>query len=256
MLAAYFLRLSWIMRIFLMLGDGGALVFGALRPIHAPATRLGCVVTGFGTGKQPAVRGLGGEFAGSGCVTSSQPCSASISETTCRVHRKHRLFSSSSIVYSCDHWLYSKALRSKYFVLLVVCSIAYFSPLLFGTPLAITVTRGYMLMGTYFLVLGTAVVLDRLVQMKALGRSLGTVTLVCFLLTLWGTVESIFGRDELVDPSGVKIQRGAIPPDPGSKAAGFLVRKYVKNEEKVLAIHGSIEPPNLFTISTGRNTHF
>jgi hypothetical protein len=65
-------------------------------------------------------------------------------------------------------------------------------------------------------------------------------------VTLWGTVESIFGRDELFDPSGVAIKYGGIPQDPGSKAAGFLIRKYVKDSEKVLAIHGAVEPPNLF----------
>ena len=72
MLAAYFLRLSWLMRILLMLEDGWGMGLWCTATDHAPATRLGCVVTGFGTccsGKQPAVRGLGGEFVGSGCVT-------------------------------------------------------------------------------------------------------------------------------------------------------------------------------------------
>jgi hypothetical protein len=59
-------------------------------------------------------------------------------------------------------------------------------------------------------------------------------------------VESIFGRDQLLDPSGIKVKRGGIPPDPGSKAAGYFIRRYVKDSEKVLAIHGAVEPPNLF----------
>jgi hypothetical protein len=142
--------------------------------------------------------------------------------------------------------LCSKVIRSKYTILFTICGAAYLAPLFFGTPPGITSIRGYMLMGTYFLLLCAAVVLDKLLVTKPSRTFLIFITSACFFLTSWGTVESIFGRDALIDPSGIKIDRGGIPADPGSKAAGFLIRQYVKDSEKVLAIHGAVEPPNLF----------
>ena len=67
---------------------------------------------------------------------------------------------------------------------------------------------------------------------------------ITFVLTLWGTVETVFANDSLVDPSLVEFAWGGIAPDPGTKAAGYVVRKYVLPEKKVLAIHRAIEPPN------------
>jgi hypothetical protein len=104
--------------------------------------------------------------------------------------------------------------------------------------------RGYMLLGTFFLVLCTALVLDKLANEYR--RPIVILISLCFLTTLWGTVESIFGCDQWLDPSFVKIERGGIPPDPGSKAAGYLVRKYVSPAVKALAIHRAVEPPDLF----------
>ena len=140
----------------------------------------------------------------------------------------------------------SNRIRSEYTVLFTVCGTAYLAPLFLGTPPGVTVVRLYMVIGTYFFVLCTAIVVDKLVSVKPFSRRVVSVASVCFFLTLWGTVETIFGRDELFDPNGVKIKQGGIPPDPGSKAAGFLIRKYLKTSEKVLAIHGAVEPPNLF----------
>lgn len=142
--------------------------------------------------------------------------------------------------------LFSKSVRSKYALLFSIGGMAYLAPLFFATPPGITSIRGYMLAGTYFLVVSAAVVFDKLVLVPVFRKSLMTIIIACYAVTFWGTVESIFGRDQLVDPSGIKIKRGGIPPDPGSKAAGFLIRKYVKDSEKVLAIHGAVEPPNLF----------
>jgi hypothetical protein len=101
-----------------------------------------------------------------------------------------------------------------------------------------------MLMGTYFLLLSAAVVLDKWALPSK--RLIIASVFLCFMVTLWGTVESVYGRDELFDPTGVKIKYGGISRDPGSKAAGFLIRKYVKKSEKVLALHGAVEPPNLY----------
>jgi hypothetical protein len=142
--------------------------------------------------------------------------------------------------------VFSKGVRSKYGLLFSIGAMAYLAPLFFGTPPGITSIRGYMLVGTYFLVISAVVVLDQLALVAAFRKPLIIVITACYVVTLWGTVESIFGRDQLFDPSGVKVKRGSIPPDPGSKAAGFLIRKYVKDSEKVLAIHGAVEPPNLF----------
>jgi len=74
-----------------------------------------------------------------------------------------------------------------------------------------------MLLGTFFLVLCTALVLDKLANEYR--RPIVILISLCFLTTLWGTVESIFGCDQWLDPSFVKIERGGIPPDPGSRAA-------------------------------------
>jgi hypothetical protein len=142
--------------------------------------------------------------------------------------------------------VFSTRARSHYGLLFLVGAISYLAPLFFGTPPGITSIRGYMLVGTYFLVITAAVVFDKLVSVAAFRKPLTIIVTICCVLTLWGTVESIFGRDQLVDPSGIKVKRGGVPRDPGSKAAGFLIRKYVKESEKVLAIHGAVEPPNMF----------
>jgi hypothetical protein len=142
--------------------------------------------------------------------------------------------------------LFSRRARSQYGLLFLVGALSYLAPLFFGTPPGITSIRGYMLVGTYFLVISAAVVFDKLVSVATFRKPLTIIVTICCVLTVWGTIESIFGRDQLLDPSGIKVKRGGIPPDPGSKAAGFLIRKYVQDSEKVLAIHGAVEPPNMF----------
>ena len=142
--------------------------------------------------------------------------------------------------------LFANRARLKAVLLCMSCGAAYLAPLFMGTPSGITVIRGYMLMGTFFLVLCAAIVFDRAITARAIKRvSIAAVSAV-FFLTSWGTIESIFGRDAWLDPSGVKVGRGEVSPDFGSKAGGFLVRKYVKDSHKVLAISGSVEPPVLF----------
>lgn len=138
--------------------------------------------------------------------------------------------------------IYEKT-RSRESLLLTTWGLLYLAPLFFGTPPGVTVVRGYMLLGTFFLVLCAALVLDKLA--KEHKRWIVILVSLCFLTTLWGTVESIFGRDQWIDPSCVKIERGGIPPDPGSKAAGYLVRNHVPPAAQVLAIHRAVEPPNL-----------
>jgi len=146
----------------------------------------------------------------------------------------------------------SRKARSKETLLLATWGLSYLAPLFFGTPPGTTIVRGYMLLGTFFLVLCTALVLDKLANEYR--KPIAILISLCFLATLWGTVESVFGRDQWLDPSWVKIERGGIPPDPGSKAAGYLVRKHVSPAVTTLAIHRAVEPPNLFYYF-GRTEH-
>jgi hypothetical protein len=68
---------------------------------------------------------------------------------------------------------------------------------------------------------------------------------VCLILTLYGTVESLFGRDQWFDPTYVKVERGGLPPDPGTKAAGYYLREFASPSHKVLALHRNVELPSL-----------
>ena len=133
--------------------------------------------------------------------------------------------------------------RSHRSGLLAICGGWYLAPLFFLAPPGITVVRGYMLVGIYLLTLCTATVLDRLAQSRR-GLALALIS-ICLAVTLWGTVESIFGRDEWIDPGLVRAERGVTGPDPGTKAAGYLVRKHVPASATVLAIHRAVEPPNM-----------
>lgn len=139
--------------------------------------------------------------------------------------------------------LFSKKASSGETLLLVTCGATYLAPLFFATPPGITVARGYMLMGTFFLVLNMAIVIGKLATKHE--KLLASLVCLCLLATLWGAIESIWGRDQGFDPTLVKIERGGLPPDPGSKAAGYLLRKYLPDSASVLSIHRQVEPPNL-----------
>jgi len=148
--------------------------------------------------------------------------------------------------------IFSKKVRSKKNILFIICGSLYLIPIFIDiSPDSGTVVSGYFLMGAYFLILQLSCVCDELV--KSHQKIIGFLVCVCFLATFWGTVESIFGQDKWFDPSLVKKERGDIS-DPGSKAAGYLIRKYVPSSSKVLAIHRKIEPPVLFYYF-GRNDY-
>ena len=139
--------------------------------------------------------------------------------------------------------IFVKEIRSKHTIFFAICGAAFLTPLFIGTPPGITVVRGYMLMGIYFLLLGALVVVDALLTPK---KWLVMITLsVVLVLTLYGTVESIFGRGQWIDPTYVKVERGSLPPDPGTKAAAYFVRRYASSSHTVLALHRAVEPPNL-----------
>jgi len=127
--------------------------------------------------------------------------------------------------------------------LCALCGAAYLAPLFFLAPPGLTVVRGYMLVGTCFWVLGGAIVFGELAEARrAVVLGIGAVAL---LLTLWGTVESVFLLDGLLDPARVTLERGGVVRDPGTKAAGYLVQKHVPRSARVLAVHRAVEPPNL-----------
>ncbi|MDP2684435.1 MAG: glycosyltransferase family 39 protein [bacterium] len=138
--------------------------------------------------------------------------------------------------------LYLRKSIKKEGLLFVFFAFFYLAPFFFGVPPDITVERGYMLMSAYFLLLSLVIIFDHyylshrkiIVMLMILGVS----------LTLWGTVESIFLKDVSFDPSLVKIERGSID-DTGAKAAGYITRKFISPEIKILAVNKAIEPPVL-----------
>lgn len=117
-------------------------------------------------------------------------------------------------------------------------------PPFFGTPAHITAVRGYMLMGTVLWTWAAALVLDGVAAKRPSG--IRVLMALCLLLTVWGTVESVFRVDRGFDPSLVTIDRGGGFPDPGVKAAGYLLRQGLAPGMTVLAVHRNIEPLNLF----------
>jgi len=135
---------------------------------------------------------------------------------------------------------YARSTKTIFFALAGGC---YLAPLFFGAPPGITVAPGYMLVGTCLWLYCLASVLDRIARWRPtlVSRLAG----VCVLITLWSTVETIFGRDAIFDPNGVRIERGEVPADIGTKAAGYLIRKYAAPDVKLLCLHRAIEPPNL-----------
>ena len=137
----------------------------------------------------------------------------------------------------------TKKMRSPQTVFLVLCGASYLAPFAFLVPRGITSTRGYMLIGTYCLVLSIAAIVDKaIIYFPRLTAALVTI---CLLGTFWGTVNSIFYRGRCFDPSLVRIERGAIPIDPGMKAAGYLIREYVPQRSNVLALIRNMAPANM-----------
>jgi hypothetical protein len=103
-----------------------------------------------------------------------------------------------------------------------------------------------MLMGTMLWVWAAVLVLDGFAVKRRAGVGVGLLTAVGLLMTMWGTVESVFRVDRAFDPSLVRAERGCVFPDPGVKAAGYLLRENLAPGATVLAIHRNIEPLNLF----------
>lgn len=147
------------------------------------------------------------------------------------------------ILYSLFAVIFYKKLRENKIILFMGIGIFYLLPLLFGTPAGITISRGYMLISAYFLVLCAIIVFDKLFERNR--RRAFILFIFCFAITLWGTINSIFFYGRLIDLSGIKIERGDTR-EYGIKAAAYIIRKYIPSNTNVLFIHRSIEPTNAF----------
>jgi hypothetical protein len=123
-------------------------------------------------------------------------------------------------------------------VLFLICGSAYLLPIFLLTPPGITIVRGYMLLGIYFILLGAIFFLDLLITKYK--KIVLLVCALCFIITSWSTFESIFLLDKHNDPNFVKIERGTTQ-DVGTKTAGYLIRKYVNQDVPVLSVHKSVE---------------
>lgn len=121
--------------------------------------------------------------------------------------------------------------------------VGYLLPIFLMTPPGITLTRNYLILGPMFLVLAAVAVFDRR-ELWGRGWARGMAALVT-LLTGWGSFESYYSLDSWIDPSMVRWERGALLPDPGSKALGYIVRTVLPADAKVLYIHRKMEPPNV-----------
>ncbi|MCA9741965.1 glycosyltransferase family 39 protein [candidate division KSB1 bacterium] len=154
------------------------------------------------------------------------------------------IFITGSIVASIVISLLNKKISSKKAWFFLLAGAAYLAPLFFGSPPHVTVERGYMLMGTYFWLILVCIVFDAFVRRKK--RFVYALAVISLTATFMGTIDSVFGRDQWFDPAFVTSERGDVPPDPGSKAAGYLLRTYLPDSIRVLALNRAIEPPVLY----------
>lgn len=134
-------------------------------------------------------------------------------------------------------------------VLLTVSGL-YMAPLLFGAKPGITVARGYMLVGSYLGVFASTLILDRSVRemrssvKTSLSQSVSVFGFVMVLATAWGAFQSVFLGDKGFDPTWIRIERGRIPADPGSKVVGLYVREELPRSASVVVLHQNLERPN------------
>ena len=140
-------------------------------------------------------------------------------------------------------YLFSRRVRSRQASVMLLAGFFFMAPIIFGTPAGITVANGYMLVSAVFFQYFMLMVLDRFVSHRR--TVLFSILTVTILLTLWGDYQSIFLREKGMDPSLVRQQRGEIF-DPGTKAAGYIVQKYVPASSAMYGMHQSIEEPNIY----------
>jgi hypothetical protein len=139
--------------------------------------------------------------------------------------------------------LWIRSLRTNWGVFFAVGGVFYLAPLFFGTPPGITLVRGYMLMGGYLWTLCMVCVMDVLISKYR--KVVVGVAILSLLLTSYGTVRSIWRLEQWPNLTSVSLERGGIGADPGTKTAAYFVRRYVSDDQAVLALHRAVEPPNL-----------
>ncbi len=137
---------------------------------------------------------------------------------------------------------------NRHVLLCVGSSVFYLSPLFFGAQPGITVVRGYMLVGIYFIIIASILVMNYLLRNR---KSIFYWSfIICFMLNCYGIVESIFYRDVGFDLSFIwadrDAKRGVVNIDPGSKTAGYIIRTYMPPETSLLSVHGHVEPSVLY----------
>ena len=116
----------------------------------------------------------------------------------------------------------------------------YFAPLLLSTPPGLTVVRGYMLVGSALLLLASISFIYRM------GHTwpASALMITALLFTAWGVNHTLFIDGYMSKPTMIRIERGQIR-DPGTKAAGYLIRQHLPRNIDVVALHRAMEPPNL-----------
>lgn len=126
---------------------------------------------------------------------------------------------------------------------LLVGAVLYGAPLMLTAPTDMNAARGDLLITVFLAAMAAVVILDTVVTSdRMLTASLFTAV---FGLTAWGTYESLFLRDGAYDPARVRATHGGVPPDPGTKAAGYYVRRYAPADATVAAVHPAISPATL-----------
>lgn len=127
----------------------------------------------------------------------------------------------------------------------LMCGGVYLAPLIIGAPPGITVVRGYMVIGLFFCILMVSILLGKWMIFH---RNLAiAATVVIIASTSIGLTLSLFinpHEKRALNAFGVKLERGTIL-DTGIKAAGYLIQRHIPPDKRVLAIHRSVEPPNL-----------
>jgi hypothetical protein len=131
---------------------------------------------------------------------------------------------------------------ANYALLFFMGFLLYLLPLMLASPPGITVVRGYMLMGCFLGIMGLALRLDgwlhshRRLVIAAMG--------IACLWTAAGTYNALFnGKGALA--TGIVVERGSIPKDPCTKAAGWFLQHHDPGMDlHVVALHRAVEPPN------------
>lgn len=136
-----------------------------------------------------------------------------------------------------------RPVRSKEVTVLLLTGFLFMCPIIFATPPKITVVKGYMLVAVVFFMYFAIVVIDRFILQRR--KVLYAVIIIIASVTLWGDIKVIFMRNSGITPPFISQSRGEIY-DPGTKAAGYFIQKFVPSTSAVMAMHQKIEEPNIY----------